>query len=51
MDSSGSHTSRDWGTLTHGDQYQRVIRTTKGSRLKLQAVARGIILAEQDMEL
>ena len=51
IDSSGTQFSQDWGTLAHGDKYQRVIRTTKGSRLKLQAVARGIVLAEQDIEL
>ena len=51
IDSSGTQFSQDWGTLAHGDKYQRVIRTTRGSRLKLQAVVRGIVLAEQDMEL
>ena len=48
----GTIYSQDFGFLANGEKYQRVARTAKGTQLKLQqAVARGVVLAEQDMEL
>ena len=52
MDSDGTIYSRDLGFLVNGEKYQRIVRTAKGTKLRLQqAVARGVVLAEQDMEL
>ena len=51
IDSGGATYSRDMGFLVNGEQYQRIIRTSKGAKLKSQqAVARGVVLAQQDME-
>ena len=43
--------SQDWGTLSNGYKYQQIIHATKGARLRLQAFARGAMLAEQNVEL
>ena len=44
--------SRDLGFLVPGQSYQRIVRIGRGAQLKSQqAVARGTVLAEKDMEL
>ena len=44
--------SRDLGFLVPGQSYQRIIRIGRGAQLKSQqAVSRGTVLAEKDMEL
>ena len=52
IDSGGTTFSRDFGFLVNGEKYQRIVRTPKMGRLRLQqAVARGVVLAEHDMGL
>ena len=51
IDSGSNILSRDWGSLGNGDKYQQVVHVNKGAKLRLQAVARGTVLARQDVEL
>ena len=51
IDSGSNILSRDWGSLGNGDKYQQVVHVNKGAKLRLQAVARGTVLAKQDVEL
>ena len=51
IDSGGITYNRDLGFLVNGEKYQRIIRTSKGTKLRSQqAVARGAVLAQQEME-
>ena len=51
IDSGGTTYNRDLGFLVNGEKYQRIIRTSKGTKLRSQqAVARGAVLAQQEME-
>ena len=51
INSGGSTYSRDLGFLVPGQSYQRIIRIGQGARLKSQqAVSKGAVLAERDME-
>ena len=51
IDSGGTIISQDWGWLSNGDNYQRIVRVNKDTKLRLQAVTKGAVLVEQNRDL
>jgi len=51
IDSGESILSQDWGWLSNGDNYQRIVRVNKDTKLRLQAMIKGAVLVEQNIDL